>query len=84
MNPAFNWSREVYNNVSWAGVVGGLTYPNILEVIGNPSFLQYYSGIDSSSRTGLLAGADWPGYVCIGPPQGATAQSHSTGWIDQH
>ena len=81
-NPALDWPREVWIEVDWHGVVGGLTWPNIVDSMGIPSFLQGIGGTDRNSRTGNIVGTIYNGYVSIAPPQGATAQGHRTGWID--
>lgn len=83
VNPAFNWPREIFIEVNWSGVVGGLQSPTILQAIGIPSPLSGQSGTSKNTRSGLVAGTRWNGYVSIGTPEGSTAQSHSTGWIDQ-
>jgi hypothetical protein len=84
VNPAFNWEREIYINVEWQGVVGGLEILDPIEALGIPSFLYGHTGIDRTSRSGRVAGYRMNGYVSIGSPEGATAIGHLTGAIDLH
>jgi len=84
VNPDYNWNREVFIEVNWAGVVTGFTLPTIIDCIGIPSYWEGMTGVGRTSNTGQIAGATFNGYVSIDTPNGTTAESHSTGWIDHH